>query len=236
METIAKKNDKFVFKAEIEESLANAIRRYVNQVQIVAIDEVEIIKNDSPLYDETVAHRLGLIPLKQGAKKEGKLKLEVQDEEGFVYSGSLKGDFEVVYDKIPITLLNKGQEIEIIAHVQMGKGKDHAKYSPGIMGYRKVFEITLDKDIAERAKAVIPNLKVESKGDKAFIIDDKENEICDICEGIGEKKGKKIEIKPTKELVISLESFGQIDAKSIFSKSIEALEKDLAELGKKLGK
>jgi DNA-directed RNA polymerase subunit D len=235
MEIITKKNDKFVFKANIDESLANAIRRYVNQIQIVAIDEIEIVKNDSPLYDETVAHRLGLIPLKQNAKKEGKLKLDVQ-EEGFVYSGSLKGDFEVVYEKMPITLLNKGQEIEITAYAKMGKGKEHAKFSPGIMSYRKTLEINLDNDLIEKLKGIVPNVKIEIKGDKAIIIDDKENEICDICEGLAEKYKKKIEIKPLKEVVISLESFGQIDAKSIFSKSVEALEKDLDELGKKLGK
>lgn len=235
METITKKNDKFVFKANINESLANAIRRYVNQIQIVAIDEIEIIKNDSPLYDETIAHRLGLIPLKQNAKKEGKLKLESQ-KEGFVYSESLTGDFEVVYEKIPITLLNKGQEIEIIAYAKSGKGKEHAKFSPGIMSYRKIFEINLDKELAEKIKTRIPNINLEIKGEKAIITDDKENEVCDICEGIAEKYEKKIDIKPLKDIIISLESFGQIDAKSIFTKSIETLKKDLSELDKKIGK
>ena len=235
MEIITKKNDKFVFKVNIDESLANAIRRYVNQIQIVAIDEIEIIKNDSPLYDETIAHRLGLIPLKQNTKKEGKLKLDAQ-KEGFVYSESLKGDFEVVYEKMPITLLNKGQEIEIIAYAKLGKGKEHAKFSPGVMNYRKTFEINLDKELTEKIKARIPNITLEIKGEKAIITDDRENEVCDICEGLAEKYEKKIDIKPLKEIIISLESFGQIDAKSIFTKSIEALKKDLAELDKKLGK
>src|SRR5574344_208495 len=116
METISKTNDKYTFKAEIEDSLINSIRRYVGQIQIAAIDEVEIAKNDSPLYDETLAHRLGLVPLKQSSKKEGKLKLSSQDK-GIVYSGLLKGDFEIVYDKIPLTILNEGQEIEITANV-----------------------------------------------------------------------------------------------------------------------
>ncbi|HPD81668.1 MAG TPA: hypothetical protein PK357_01060 [Candidatus Pacearchaeota archaeon] len=235
METITKKDNKFVFKANIDESLANAIRRYVNQIQIVAIDEIEIIKNDSPLYDETIAHRLGLIPLKQNTKKEGKLKLETQ-KEGFVYSESLMGDFEVVYGKIPITLLNKGQEIEIIAYAKSGKGKDHAKFSPGIMSYRKAFEISIDKELAEKVRARILDIHLDIKGEKAIIIDNKENEVCDICEGLAEKYEKKIDIKPLKEIVISLESFGQIDAKSIFTKSIETLKKDLGELDKKVGK
>ena len=93
METINKTKDKYIFKTEIEDSLINSIRRYVGQIQLAAIDEVEIIKNDSPLYDETLAHRLGLVPLKQSSKKEGKLKLSSQ-EKGMVYSGSLKGDLK----------------------------------------------------------------------------------------------------------------------------------------------
>jgi len=235
METINKTKDKYIFKTEIEDSLINSIRRYVGQIQLAAIDEVEIIKNDSPLYDETLAHRLGLVPLKQSSKKEGKLKLSSQ-EKGMVYSGSLKGDFEVVYDKIPLTILSAGQEIELIANVKIGKGQEHAKFSPGILNYREVSEIHMDKEIAEKLKNSNPNIEIKQKGDKYIAIDDKEEEITDLCEGFAEKYRKKIEVKTNKEMIIALESFGQIDAKSIFTKSIEALKKDLAEVSKKISK
>ncbi|MCX6749887.1 MAG: hypothetical protein NTZ83_00345 [Candidatus Pacearchaeota archaeon] len=235
MENISKGDGKYIFKAEIEDSLINAIRRYVGQIQIAAIDEVEISKNDSPLYDETLAHRLGLVPLKQGAKKEGKMKLASQDK-GIVYSGSLKGDFDVVYNKIPITLLSEGQEVELSANVKLGIGQEHAKFSPGMMNYREVSEIYADKEVAEKLKNAFPNIEIKQKGDRYLIVDDKEKEIADICEGLAEKHGKKIEVKTTNEVIITLESFGQIDAKSIFTKSIEALKKDLSEVSKKLSK
>jgi DNA-directed RNA polymerase subunit D len=235
MENITKSDGKYVFKAEISESLANSIRRYVGQIQIATIDDIEISKNDSPLYDETVAHRLGLIPLKQNGKKEGKLKLSSQDK-GYVYSGALKGDFEVVYEKMPITLLSEGQEIELSANVKIGKGQDHAKFSPGIMNYRTASEIHADKELAEKLKNALPHLEIKQKGEKIIILDDKEKDISDLCEGLAEKYEKKIEVKPTGELIISLESFGQIDVKSIFTKSIEALKKDLSEISKKLSK
>ena len=124
MKIIRKKADKLSFSVELEDSLANAIRRYVNQIPVVAVDEIEISKNDSALYDETLAHRIGLIPLK-AKKQTGKMKLESK-KEGIVYSGELKGDAEVVYDKIPITLLDKGQEFEIKATLKSGKGSEHA--------------------------------------------------------------------------------------------------------------
>lgn len=235
MENIIKTEGKCVFKAEIDDSLINAIRRYVGQIQIAAIDEVEISKNDSPLYDETLAHRLGLVPLEQNGKGSGKLKLSSQ-EKGMVYSGSLKGDFKVVYDKMPLTLLSEGQEIEISANIKMGNGQEHAKFSPGLMNYRQISEMYIDKELAEKLKKTFTNIEIKQKGDKFLVVDDNEKEISDICEGLAEKDGKKIEIKPTNEIVISIESFGQIDAKSIFTKSIEALKKDLSEVSKKLSK
>ena len=133
MKLINKKPNQIVFTTEVEESLANVIRRYLNQIMVSAIDEVEISKNDSPLYDETIAHRMGLIPLKnKGNSKESKLKL-IGQKEGMVYSGELTGDVEVVYDKIPITSLKKGQKLEITATTRMGKGSEHARFSPGLM-------------------------------------------------------------------------------------------------------
>ena len=64
MKSIEKKENQITFGADIDESLANAIRRYISEIPILAVEEIEIYKNDSPLYDETIAHRIGLIPLK----------------------------------------------------------------------------------------------------------------------------------------------------------------------------
>jgi len=65
MKIVEKKQGQIVFTVDAEVTLANSIRRYVNQIPVMAIDEVEISRNDSPLYDETIAHRMGLIPIKK---------------------------------------------------------------------------------------------------------------------------------------------------------------------------
>ena len=39
MEKLGKKESQMIFSAEIGESLANAIRRYVNEIPVIAIDE-----------------------------------------------------------------------------------------------------------------------------------------------------------------------------------------------------
>jgi DNA-directed RNA polymerase subunit D len=136
MDIITTKDNQFTFKLKISESLANSIRRYINEVPVLAVDEVEISRNDSPLYDETLAHRIGLMPLimeKVGATP--KFKLEVK-REGYVYSGDFSPK-KVVYDKIPLTLLSKGQEIELTTTTILGKGSEHSKFSPGFMFYRE---------------------------------------------------------------------------------------------------
>ena len=110
MKKIEKTGNQIVFEAEINETLANAVRRYVNQIPVMAVDEVEISKNDSPLYDETIAHRIGLLPLKTDKsitkKSTGKLKLEIK-KEGTIYSGDIRGKPEVVYKNMPLTILSK---------------------------------------------------------------------------------------------------------------------------------
>ena len=232
MRILKKKTDKLIFSAEIDNSLANALRRYISQIPIIAVDEVEISKNDSALYDETLAHRIGLIPLK-AKKQTGKMKLESK-KEGIVYSGELKGDAEVVYDKIPITLLDKDQELEIKATLKSGKGFEHAKFSPGLMFFRNILELKMDKKFKEKIKKICPNANIKESGNQIIILDDGEEEISDVCAGIAEKTGEKPEIKELPGLIIKLESFGQISPEAIFEKSIDELRKDLEDVSKKL--
>lgn len=236
MKKIEKTGNQIVFTAEIDETLANSIRRYLNQIPVLAVDEVEISKNDSALYDETIAHRIGLVPLKiegNAKKKKGKLKLEVKGE-GTVYSGDLKGTPAVVYKKIPLTTLNKNKELQIIATVKLGKGSEHSKFSPGLMFYRNVSEILLDKEFYEDLKKVYPNIETREKGNKIIVTDNRKKEIADFCEGLANEKGKNAEVEIKDELVITVESFGQMGAENVFKKSIETLKKDLASLAKKV--
>lgn len=239
MKKIEKTGNQIIFEAEINETLANAIRRYVNQIPVMAVDEVEISKNDSPLYDETIAHRIGLLPLKTDKsvtkKSTGKLKLEIK-KEGTIYSRDIRGKPEVVYKNMPITILSKNQELKLTAFVKSGKGAKHARFSPGLLFYRNVNEIILDKEFYEEIKEVCYGNEIKEKGNKIVITDNKKREVADVCEGIANRKGKKAEINPKKEMVITLESFGQMGAGDIFVKAIEVLKKDIASLSKSIEK
>lgn len=139
----------FVFKGE-HNTIVNSIRRIIiDEVPTMAIEDVEVVVNDSPLYDETVAHRLGLVPIttdlksynvKEDCKCGGigcalcEVKMSISsDKEGYVYSGDIKSDDPKVvpFDKeIPITKLFPGKKIELNLKAVLGRGKEHAKWAP----------------------------------------------------------------------------------------------------------
>ena len=240
MRLINKKNNQIKFVAEVSESLANAVRRYLNHIPILAVDEVDIIRNDSPLYDETIAHRIGLVPLKTEKSMDDKtvvkLKLKVK-KEGMIYSGDFSGNAEIVYGEIPITSLNKGQELEILATAKVGTGNKHAKFSPGLMFYRNIVDVKINKDCPKEIVDFCPQKILKEKDGKVIIEDSLKCDMCEVCVEACKKQGKDaIEISPTKELKISLESFGQLSVEEVFKNSIEALKKDLNEVSKKIGK
>lgn len=252
---ISKDKEKLSFLTDMPESLANAVRRSVLEIPILAIDEVEFFKNDSALYDEVLAHRLGLVPLlaektftereKCSCKGKGCIKCSVDLKIKIkgpvtVYSKDLKGKAKVVYDQIPIVILNEGQELELVARAKLGKGIEHIKFSPGLVYYRNLAKIEVSRECDECKKCVEAcpqNILKIDKG-KVEIKEEKDIYKCDLCEACVEacKKHEKDAIKLEKDenLIFFIESWGQIKAGDIFTKAIDNLNKNLKELSKKV--
>jgi len=210
-----KEKQKLVFATDMPISLANAIRRSVLEIPIMAIDEVEIFKNDSALYDEIIAHRLGLVPIKTSkTSKETKFKLKAKGP-CTVYSTDISPSAGTEY-KIPITILDEGQEIEIVANAKLGLGIEHVKHSPGLIYYRH----DLDPKILDF-------VSIDESGEISY--DEKELE----RKGVSQEDIDKIKkLSKTIQLKFSIESWGQIEVKEIFKKSIEVLDKNLEKLDK----
>lgn len=62
-------------------SMANAIRRImIAEVATLAIDSVQVIDNTSPLHDEYIAHRLGLIPLGTDYIDQFKFRFDCEED------------------------------------------------------------------------------------------------------------------------------------------------------------
>lgn len=237
MEIIKKTDEKLVFITEMSDSLANAIRRNIGNVPVSAINELEIEKNDSALYDETFAHRVGLVPIKapKNVKEDSVFELTLNKKgPGYVYSGDINGDCEIVYDNIPLTLLRDGQEIKAKCITKVGHGIDHAKFSPGIMFFRILSNVTLPKKYKEIMAKTFPENTIKEKGDKIVVSDDKVKPITDFCEGLCKRDKEECEVNDTKKVIITVEPFGQINSKDIFKAAILALKKDLKAFEKAL--
>tara|TARA_Y100000031_G_scaffold139497_1_gene166220 strand:- start:108 stop:806 length:699 start_codon:yes stop_codon:yes gene_type:complete len=231
MEVIEKTPEKLIMRIDSGYSLANAIRRTVEEIPILAIDEVEILKNDSALYDEFLAQRIGLVPLKTEKKMSSKtsvnLKLEKTGPCG-VFSGDFKGSAKVVYDKIPLTILEKGQKVELVGTAKLGTGMEHAKHIPGLVYYRNVLEVSAgNSKIDEIVQGGAGVFKAEKKG---------KNWICDLDEADVDKilKIDKGAVKDGKEIILFVESFGMLDAKDIVLNAIETLGSNLDEFEKQV--
>lgn len=249
---ISKDKGKIIFETSMGESLANAIRRSALEIPILAVDEIEFFKNDSALYDEIIAHRLGLIPLitaktfiergkctckgKGCAKCSVDLKIKAKGPCS-VYSKSLKGKSKPVYDNMPITILNEDQEMELVARARLGKAIEHSKFSPGLVYYRNLAKIRVDKECDNCQKCVkaCPQKILKIEKGKAYIKDIYKCDLCEVCVEACKQEGKNaIKINKDENLIFFIESWGQIEAKEIFIKSITALNENLKALSKQV--
>jgi len=232
MENIKNTNEEIVFTSDMNVSLANAIRRSVGEIEVLAIDECDIYKNDSALYDEIIAHRLGLVSLKnQKMKKddtvEYKLKAKGKGDGVSVLAGDLGDD--VVYPETPVVLLGDGQQLEIVARARAGKGINHAKFMPGLAYYKHLAKIKISGDGEKQTELVALYPEVfEMYGEKVKV---KDASRCDLdVEDMKEYPG--VDISFGDELVFAIESWGQMEAKKIFVEACKALKDNLSKVSK----
>lgn len=137
---------------EVDRSYANAVRRLaISEVPTMAIDDVVILENSSVMYDELVAHRLGLLPLRTdliryilpekcdcgsplGCSRCRVLLVldaEAQDRMRTVYSGDLVSEDKFtrpISDTVPVVRLAPRQKIKLEAYARLGRGREHAKW------------------------------------------------------------------------------------------------------------
>jgi len=253
-----KSDNKIVFEIkDVDISYANTLRRlFMNDAPVMAIEDVELRKNDSGLYDEMIAHRLGLLALTTDLKSynlqseckckgEGcgrcQLKMTLKAKGTCtVYASDIKTKdpkVKPVYPKTPIVKLLEGQELELECTAILGIGKMHAKWSPCLAYYKEEAEITIDKqpDNKEEIVEQCPKAIFAVKNDKLVLVNDNVNE-CILCDACVELSGKKIKVTPKPTYIMTIESWGQLEPAEIVEEAIEAYDKQLDEFVDMLGK
>jgi len=237
----------------------NTLRRYMlDEVPTMAIEEVEFRKNSSLLYDEMIAHRLGLVVLKTDLKGytlpekcscdgEGCAKctvtftLKVKGPET-VYASALKSNdpkIQPVYPETPIVKLIKqgseAQELEFEAKAVLGKGKEHAKWSPGHFYYSYAPKITVSNkpERLEKVRHLFPSEIFDKNGkiDKKAI---EEKNLYEAVDGVDEELVK-VEYDDT-SFIFHMESWGALDVKTIAVTALDIFDEQLEEFEKLIKK
>jgi DNA-directed RNA polymerase subunit D len=241
-------------------SFANALRRtIVADVPKMALDNVEFhlgpimdekgtaFESVSPLFDEIVSHRLGLIPVptdlatfnfrsKCTCNGEGCPNCTIMyslNKKGpcTVYSGDLEpvGDakFRIKDDLIPIVKLADDQALLIYATAELGTGRQHAKWQAALgAGYRYFAKIEIEHakcDLGGSCVKVCPK-GVLAKEDKKIIAKHPEKcNLCNSCVEVCDAGVIKVTSNPTK-ILFRFETDGSLQAKEVLMKGLQILE------------
>jgi DNA-directed RNA polymerase subunit D len=248
---IHKQDDAIHFLVEgIDVAFANALRRtMLTRVPAMTIDEVLVLENTSVMYDEILAHRLGLIPLvtdldsynlPQECDCEGKgcslcqctltLEKESGGEELVVSSGDLVSqDPKIVpaTDDIPLVKLAPNQRLIIEAYARLGTGAENAKFQPvSTVAYKHVPIVEVDKEKCTKCEAC-----VEACPRKIFLIDNDtlvtqntlDCSMCEICVQECEPEAITIASK-NNAFLFRVESTGSLPPEAIVVNAVENLK------------
>jgi DNA-directed RNA polymerase subunit D len=246
--------------ADTSPAFANALRRtIISNVPKMALDNVEFhlgpimdekgaaFESVSPLFDEIVSHRLGLIPIptdldafnfraKCTCNGEGCPSCTIMyslNKKGpcTVYSGDLEpvGDskYKIKDDLIPIVKLAEDQALLVYATAELGTGKQHAKWQAALgAGYRYFAKIEIDSskcDLGGSCVKVCPK-GVLAKEDRKIVAKHPEKcNLCNSCIEVCDAGVIKVTGDPSKVL-FRFETDGALTAKEVLIRGLKILE------------
>lgn len=228
----------------------NSLRRvFTTNVPTMAISKVEFKKNSSALYDEIIAHRLGLTVLKTdlssynipkkgdpvGPATHCTFTLKVVGP-NTVYASDLKSSDPAIKPVHPQTIIAKlleGQELEFVATAHLGFGLEHSKWVPGLMTYyyTPVIKVNNKAPSFKDAKVKFPSVIFNAKGE---IDASKINhpQLIDACRDIDDAVFSITYKNPNDEFVFTIEPWGQLTPSEIVEAGIKQFNLELDELKK----
>ncbi|HLD77594.1 MAG TPA: DNA-directed RNA polymerase subunit D [archaeon] len=234
-----KKGDVLTFSLDgASVAFANALRRImISEVPTLAIEWVDFHDNTSALFDEAVAQRLSLIPLRFDPEKlnltgectcEGKgcpscqvvFALEANGP-AKVSSGMLKSsnrEAAPTSPDFPIVELLKGQHLKIEAVARLGIGTTHAKFQAANAVYQMEHSLEYPKDL-DLAKALrVGKDSVEQKGSKLVLADSMKADLSKALEQLGVRA-----VADPTRFLFRVETISGLEPADIVRKAAEAL-------------
>jgi DNA-directed RNA polymerase subunit D len=227
----------------------NAIRRtLMAEVPKLAVEDVTFYDNTSALFDESIAHRLALIPLKTDPSTLN-LVGQVNEETGepgymvryrltaegpkMVTSGDLECDdaaYAPVQADIPIVELLDGQRLILEATAILGQGTQHAKWQVcSAVGYKyfptaKFDNRKISPDVAADVVAKTPAGILELKDGKIVVVDEANVNMAD-GEYARQHLADGFEMTyDDRKFVFSFETDGSLSAEDALHKAVELLK------------
>jgi DNA-directed RNA polymerase subunit D len=180
----------------VSTAFANTLRRYaMNRVPVLAMDSVTFYDNTTSMWDEYIAHRLGLMPVAtpEDFPDSGEVVFSL-DESGpkVVYAKDMKSSdkgVKIAQDDIVVVTLGPGQHIRLEAKARLGRGIEHAKFQSGLVSY----------GVSDgKLKMVVESFYHAPAADVVLrACDELQDDIDTVLEALGEKPAKKA--KPAKK-------------------------------------
>lgn len=239
---------------------ANALRRtLISDVPKMAIETVDFhlgpISDDegyeyesvTPLFDEMIAHRLGLIPIPTDLSLYSYKEDCVCEGEGcpncsIMYSLNKKGPCDVfsgdleplgnqelrVKDElIPIVKLGEGQAILIYASTELGTAKRHAKWqvTSGV-GYKYYPTVVIDGKKCDQGGSCVracPHRVFEKTEEGVRVANPEECDLCKACIEVCESSAVSVSFDDNR-FIFEFETDSSISAIDVLVKALEILE------------
>ena len=254
---ILEKNDSNItfLLEESNPQFANTLRRVMTgEIPILSIESVDFTVNDSVLYNEIIAHRLGLVPLVFDPKNfhfksehdDGKTcsMCEVVfaiNKKGpcMVYTKDMKSsnpEVKPLFDNIPIVELFEDQKLKLEASASLGLGVNHARYQAANAFYRYYPTAITNGKVANVDEVIksCPKNALTFKNEKFTA-----NENCDLCKQcvkVADPKGSLEITGDDTKFIFTVESISGLKAEDIALASVDIIKKKLKDFDKAVKK
>ncbi len=236
-------------------AFANVLRRaMISEVPTLAIEDVRIYDNTSVLFDEILAHRLGLIPLKTDLSCYGPREgcgcggagcpvctatytLSVEGPRT-VYSSDLipqDPNAAPAEENIPIVELGEDQKVVLEAQAVIGTGKEHAKWQPTVAcGYKNYPAIRIDENCDGCGMCIdeCPRGVLAADSGSVKVVEGRLEScsLCRLCEraclasGIGNEPAIHIDTEEGRFIFV-VESDGSMPVSEIIERALQYVQK-----------